>query len=62
MLLNGLAPQLLQLRDGGGTPDGLVYVTMLMAAQRTPPNRTTDAVVHYLAGKQRPDGNWPGWR
>jgi hypothetical protein len=44
----------------GGSPDALVYVTVLMASQRTPPNRTTDAVVHYLASKQRPDGHWEG--
>ena len=60
MLLNAIAPQLLQLREGGGLPDALVYATTLMASQRTPPNRTTDTVVHYLAAKQRPDGNWNG--
>lgn len=60
MQLTAFAPQLLQLRELGGWPDSLVYATLLMAAQRTPPNRATDAVVHYLAGKQRREGSWEG--
>lgn len=60
MQLTAFAPQLLQLRELGGWPDSLVYATLLMAVQRTPPNRATDAVVHYLAGKQRREGSWEG--
>jgi ankyrin repeat protein len=60
MLMTAFAPQLLQLRELGGMPDSLVYATLLMATQRTPSNRATDAVVHYLAGKQRREGNWDG--
>jgi ankyrin repeat protein len=58
VLLNLLTPQLRQLRAGGSAPDNLVYATWLLASQRTPPNRVTDTVVHYLAAKQRRDGNW----
>ena len=60
ILLNGIDPQMLQLVEGGGTPDSLVYVTMAMAAQRMPPSRATDAFVRYLAAKQRAAGNWKG--
>jgi len=59
-LLNGMTPRMLQLVEGGGTPDSLVYEAMAMAAQQMPPSRTTDAFVRYLAGKQRAAGNWKG--
>ena len=52
--------QLMQLRDGGGLPDGLVYGGLLLATHHTPPSRSTDVLVHYLAGKQRQEGNWHG--
>ena len=51
---------LLQLRDGGGLPDGVIYGALLLAAEQTPANRGTDALVYYLAAKQRPAGNWKG--
>lgn len=51
---------LLQLREGGGIPDGPVYSAMLLAAAGVPPTRGTDAVVYYLAAKQRTDGRWRG--
>ena len=49
---------LLQLVEAGGQPDAQLYVAMMMAAQRTPPSGSTDALVHYLAAKQRRAGNW----
>lgn len=60
VLLNAVAPQLLQLREGGGQPDGMVYGTTLMAAHGAPSSRATDVIVHYLAAKQRRAGNWTG--
>jgi hypothetical protein len=54
------APGLLQLREGGGLPDGLVYVALLLAAEGKTPTRATDTVVRYLAAKQRRDGSWAG--
>lgn len=51
---------LLQGREGGGLPDTLVYSAWLLAAEKTPPSRSTDALVHYLAAKQRAAGNWRG--
>jgi len=50
----------LQAREGGGAPDTQVYTTMMLAAAGAPPTPGTDAVVHYLAAKQRPEGNWHG--
>ncbi len=50
----------LQAREGGGAPDTQVYTTMMLAAAGTPPSLGTDAVVHYLAAKQRREGNWHG--
>ena len=58
--LTANAPGLLQFRDGGGLPDTLVYASFLLAAAGTPPGRATDVLVHYLAAKQRPEGNWKG--
>jgi ankyrin repeat protein len=31
-----------------------------LAAEDEPPSRTTDALVHYLVLRQRPDGHWQG--
>jgi len=59
-LLNGMTPRMLQLVEGGGTPDSLVYEAMAMAAQQMPPSHATDAFVRYLAAKQRTAGNWKG--
>ena len=51
---------LLQLREGGGIPDGPVYSALLLAASGAAPSRGTDALVYYLAAKQRKDGRWRG--
>ena len=59
--LDGACAPADQLREGGGLPDGLLYVS-LAGGQRqarvpaAPPMR----VVHYLAAKQRQDGSWEG--
>jgi ankyrin repeat protein len=58
--LNAGFPQLLQLSEPGGTPDSLLYATVVMAAQHAPPTRATDVFVRYLAAKQRVAGNWRG--
>jgi ankyrin repeat protein len=34
------------------------YTLMGLAAEKAPANRTTDALVHYLAMRQHPDGHW----
>jgi hypothetical protein len=56
----GAAQGLLQGREGGGSPDTQLYIGMMMAAQNAPPSLATDALVHFLAGKQRQAGNWHG--
>lgn len=58
--LTALSAPLTQLRDGGGLPDSLVYVAWLAATAGMGPTRTTDALLHYLAAKQRRDGRWEG--
>ena len=58
--LNAGLPQLLQFFEPGGTPDSLLYATVVMAAQQAPPTRATDVFVRYLAAKQRAAGNWRG--
>lgn len=37
---------------------GQSYRLSALAAQEVPAGATTDAVVHFLAGKQQPDGRW----
>ena len=54
------AQALLELREGGGTPDTQVYLAMALASHGTPATRGTDALAHFLAAKQRPDGSWNG--
>ncbi len=58
--LSAAAQGLMQAREGGGLPDTQVYNAIMMASQKTPPNPATDALAHYLAAKQRQDGNWHG--
>ncbi len=58
--ITAAAQPLLQAREGGGLPDTQVYNAVMMAAQKTAPSFATDALVHYLAAKQRREGNWHG--
>jgi hypothetical protein len=58
--LLGAAQGLLQEREAGGSPDTQLYIAMMMAAQHAPPSLATDALVHFLAAKQRQAGNWHG--
>ncbi len=58
--LSAQIPMLMQIREGGGWPDTQVYIAMTMAAQQVPSSRATDALVHFLAAKQRREGNWHG--
>lgn len=58
--LAGRMPQLVQLRDAGGLPDGLLYSVFLLAAEGMAPNRTSDSIAHFLSAKQRQEGIWRG--
>ena len=58
--LTALLAPLMQLRDGGGLPDGLVYAAWMMAVAGEAPSRATDALAHYVAAKQRSNGSWDG--
>jgi len=58
--LSARLTQLIQLRDGGGLPDGLLYDALLLAGERAEPSRTTDSIAHFLSAKQRQEGNWRG--
>jgi len=48
----------LQGRESGGQPDSYLYEAFMMAAMKMPPRLATDALVYYLAAKQRQAGNW----
>jgi ankyrin repeat protein len=54
------AQALLEVREGGGTPDTQVYMAMALASHGAPATLGTDALAHFLAAKQRPDGSWNG--
>jgi ankyrin repeat protein len=58
--LLGASQALLQGREAGGSPDTQLYIAMMMATQNAPPSIATDAMVHFLAAKQRQAGNWSG--
>jgi ankyrin repeat protein len=60
LFLASRLPQLVQLRDAGGLPDGLLYSMFLLAGEGMAPNRTSDSVAHFLSAKQRQEGNWQG--
>lgn len=51
---------LLQNREGGGNPDTQIYESMMMMATCATSDQGTDGLVHYLAARQRPAGNWVG--
>jgi ankyrin repeat protein len=50
----------LQGRESGGLPDTQEYNGLMAAALKIPPNVSTEALVYYLAAKQRQAGNWHG--
>jgi hypothetical protein len=53
-------PEIMLLRDAGGRPDSWLYSLLFLATDGAPPNRTTDAMVRFVAAKQRKDGTWRG--
>lgn len=58
--LSAGAQGLLEGRESGGSPDTQLYIAMMMATQHAPSSLGTDALAHFLAGKQRQDGGWNG--
>jgi hypothetical protein len=50
----------LQGREAGALPDGVLYDALMMAVVKAPSSLATDALVSYLAAKQRSAGNWMG--
>jgi hypothetical protein len=50
--------KLLQGDGFGGAQLTASYVLLGLAANKQPPNKTTDAIVHYLIGRQNADGRW----
>jgi len=51
--------KLLQGDSFGGAQAAASYVLLGLAANKQAPNKTTDAMVHYLIGRQGADGRWP---
>jgi ankyrin repeat protein len=51
---------LLQVREAGGTPDTQLYIALALSTRGAKATRATDALAHFLAAKQRPDGSWRG--
>lgn len=51
--------KLLQGDSFGGGQAAASYILVGLAANGQPPNKTTDAIVHYLLGRQSADGRWP---
>ena len=58
--LSGNVQTMLQNREAGEAPDTALYVSMMMVARHDASSLATDALVAYLAAKQRPAGNWRG--
>lgn len=58
--LTNAMQQMLQGVDGGGNPDTFLYQSLMISVTGLPANRGTDALVHFLAAKQHPDGHWSG--
>jgi ankyrin repeat protein len=54
------AESLLQGREAGGSPDTQLYIGMMAAAVKAPVTPGLEAVVHFVAAKQRAAGNWHG--
>jgi hypothetical protein len=51
--------KLLQGDSFGGAQANASYILVGLAANEQPPNKTTDAMVYYLIGRQGVDGRWP---
>jgi hypothetical protein len=51
--------KLLQGDSFGGAQANASYILVGLAANEQPPNKTTDAMVYYLVGRQSADGRWP---
>jgi hypothetical protein len=52
--------KLLQGDGFGGAQVAASFILVGLAANKQPPNKTTDAIVHYLIGRQNADGHWSG--
>jgi hypothetical protein len=52
--------KLLQGDGFGGAQVTASYTLVGLAANKQSPNKTTDAIVHYLIGRQIADGHWSG--
>jgi hypothetical protein len=50
--------KLLQGDGFGGAQVTASFTLIGLAANKQPPNKTTDAIVHYLIGRQLADGHW----
>src|SRR5207253_11048290 len=60
-ILQDMAAKVRPLLWGTGIDSTLsVQVLAGLAAEDEPASRTTDALVHYLVLRQRPDGHWQG--
>jgi hypothetical protein len=53
-----LEPQLFQMAGPGGGVDNVAATALGMHAERVAPYSLTDAMVHFIAGRQRDDGSW----
>lgn len=51
--------KMLQGDGSAGAQFAASYVLLGLAANGQPPDKTTDAMVHYLIGRQSADGCWP---
>ncbi len=51
--------KILQGDSFGGAQVAASYILMGLAANGQVPNKTTDAIVYYLIGRQAADGRWP---
>src|SRR5262245_7614945 len=52
-MLEGISPTV-----GGVLSGSASYALVGLAAMKQPPDKTTDAMVHYIAGTQTKDGHW----
>lgn len=57
-ILNVGREKILQGDGFGGGQNVASYTLVGLAANKTPPNKTTDAIVYYVMGRQSADGRW----